>query len=90
MRYWPRIAVALSWILLLGSGEAAAILIIDDFETGDFTVSDDLNVYRSDYDGAGRMVRGTDSVLSNGFGGAAFDAPVRLAGVANSLASILE
>lgn len=42
MSCWPRIAVALSWILLLGPAEAGAILIIDDFETGDFSVSDDL------------------------------------------------
>src|SRR5262249_18296032 len=38
-----------------------------------FTVHDDLDVYRSDYDGASRVVKTTDSAKQNGFDGMAFN-----------------
>ncbi|MCI0545307.1 MAG: hypothetical protein L0Z49_12835, partial [Actinobacteria bacterium] len=44
-----------------------------------FLVQDDLDVYRTDYDGASRVIKGTDSALSNGFSGGAFN-PGNLSG----------
>lgn len=38
-----------------------------------FTVQDDLDAYRTDYDGVDRVVKTTDSALSNGFSGGKFD-----------------
>ena len=37
-----------------------------------FSVTDDLDNYRSDYDGASRVVKSTDSALASGFSGGSF------------------
>lgn len=44
-----------------------------------FTVQDDLDTYRSFYDGAGRVIKTSDSALSNGFSAGAFN-PANLSG----------
>src|SRR5262249_32842841 len=49
------------------------------------TVTDPLDVYRTDYDGASRAVKTTDSALSNGFSGGAFN-PANLRGNTTEMA----
>lgn len=44
-----------------------------------FTIQDDLDAYRTDYDGADRAVKTVDSALSNGFSGSVFN-PANVAG----------
>lgn len=44
-----------------------------------FSVQDDLDTYRTDYDGASRVVKTTDDAKSNGFASGAFD-PANLDG----------
>lgn len=44
-----------------------------------FTVQDDLDAYRTDYDGASRVIKTTDSARSNGFSGGSFN-PIDISG----------
>ncbi|MBI1927157.1 RHS repeat protein, partial [Candidatus Poribacteria bacterium] len=44
-----------------------------------FTIQDDLDAYRTDYDGADRVVKTVDSAISNGFSGSVFN-PANVSG----------
>jgi len=61
-------------------GRVTTITEYDRKGRATFSVRDDLDTYRTDYDGADRMVRTTDSALDNGFTVAGIFAPDKIAG----------
>jgi RHS repeat-associated protein len=63
-------------------GRVTTLMEYDRNERPIFEIQDDLDVYRTDYDGPGRIVGTIDSTLSNGFNDGTFN-PANLAG--NSL-----